>query len=405
MTSFVKCSKVVAYCILGLTLTVISRVPVLADLPNEDGKAKPYNKDLFYSEVTKKNHFVMFYAPWCTHCKRLSPLWEELAQSYNSDENNQVTVAKVDCTVDTELCSAQDVTGYPTLKFYKANDKEENAVKFRGSRDLPTLTSFINTQLGIVPEGAQNEVEDEPSHPETVGGLTELTDKSFDSFVENGNHFVKFYAPWCGHCQKLAPTWDELAKSFETNDKVKISKVDCTQHKTVCSKYDVKSYPTMLWIQNGKKVDTFRGHRTIDDLRDFVLQLLGTPPAESTTVKETVDVTMTPVISLTRNNFKENIDTGVTFVKFFAPWCGHCKRLAPAWEELAKKFLTTDRIKIARVDCTQEENKQLCNDEEVDGYPTLFLYRNGEKISEHNGSRSVEDLLDFLTKHTQHDEL
>ena len=39
-----------------------------------------------------------------------------------------------------------------SLKFYKVDEKEENAVKFRGSRDLPTLTSFINTQLGIVAE-------------------------------------------------------------------------------------------------------------------------------------------------------------------------------------------------------------------------------------------------------------
>lgn len=65
----------------------------------------------------------------------------------NEDDGN-VRIAKVDCTVDTQVCSEQDVTGYPTLKFFKLG--ESDGVKFRGTRDLPSLTSFINDQLGSV---------------------------------------------------------------------------------------------------------------------------------------------------------------------------------------------------------------------------------------------------------------
>lgn len=45
--------------------------------------------------------------------------------------------------------------------------------------------------------------------------------------------------------------------------------------------------------------------------------------------------------------------------------CGHCKRLAPTWEELGKKFLNRKEVSIMKVDCTLEDNKQLCSDQEV----------------------------------------
>lgn len=80
----------------------------------------------------------------CGHCQRLAPTWEQLGEMLNEDDGN-IRIAKVDCTTDSSLCSEHDVTGYPTLKFFKTGADE--GVKFRGTRDLPTLTTFINEQL------------------------------------------------------------------------------------------------------------------------------------------------------------------------------------------------------------------------------------------------------------------
>jgi thioredoxin-like negative regulator of GroEL len=54
--------------------------------------------------------------------------------------------------------------------------------------------------------------------------------------------------------QKLAPTWDALAKALEHDTTVTIAKVDCAVHKSICNNFDIKGFPTLLWIEDGKKV-------------------------------------------------------------------------------------------------------------------------------------------------------
>lgn len=147
----------------------------------------------FVSEVSASPHFVMFYAPWCGHCKRLAPTWEELAGKMNQEK--EVTIGKVDCTEQTALCSAQDVTGYPTLKFFKSGAEKEDGVKYRGNRDLASLEKFIKEKLGA-------EVADEKpaaggdSEAKVEAGLHVLSEGSFASTVASGDTFIKFYAPW-----------------------------------------------------------------------------------------------------------------------------------------------------------------------------------------------------------------
>jgi len=113
-----------------------------------------------------------------------------------------------------------------------------------------------------------------------------------------------------------------------------------------------------------------------------------------------------PVVELTKESFLEEIKSGITFVEFYSPWCGHCKRLAQTWELLGKKFLNRDGIKIAKIDCTQTDNREFCNEQEIEGFPSLFLYKDGQKISEYRGSRELDDLYDFVNSHSSgHDEL
>lgn len=195
-----------------------------------------------------------------------------------------------------------------------------------------------------------------------------------------------------------------MATSLEYDPSVSISRIDCTQYRPICKDFDVKGYPTLLFLKDGKKVEKYSGSRTIEGFKAFIEEKTASERKEPEKAEEAT-VEEISVLQLTGNSFNHGIEKGVTIVKFFAPWCGHCKRMAPTWDDLAGKFAGNNQAKVAKVDCTLEENKDLCNEQSVDGFPTIFLYKNGEKIEEYNGSRTLEDLFEFVSKHIPvHDE-
>eukprot|EP00475_Leptophrys_vorax_P045138 TRINITY_DN9288_c0_g4_i1.p1 TRINITY_DN9288_c0_g4~~TRINITY_DN9288_c0_g4_i1.p1 ORF type:complete len:166 (-),score=6.95 TRINITY_DN9288_c0_g4_i1:241-738(-) len=104
------------------------------------------------------------------------------------------------------------------------------------------------------------------------------------------------------------------------------------------------------------------------------------------------------VIELTAANFSDYVGGSAAaggasvLVKFFAPWCGHCKRLAPSWEELAGS--APREVVVAHVDCT--EHKALCEDQEIRGYPTLKVFVNGKYREQYQGARDLPSLKSFV---------
>ncbi|SCV02905.1 LANO_0G00958g1_1 [Lachancea nothofagi CBS 11611] len=89
----------------------------------------------------KKDVLVKYYAPWCGHCKKLAPLYEEMADIYASDKdaNSKIVIANVDATLNDVNV---DLEGYPTLMFYPAG-KKSTPVVYQGARDIESFMNFI----------------------------------------------------------------------------------------------------------------------------------------------------------------------------------------------------------------------------------------------------------------------
>nr|XP_022293558.1 thioredoxin domain-containing protein 5-like [Crassostrea virginica] len=363
-----------------------------------------YNSETFDAALEDSKLFVMFYAPWCGHCKRLSPTWNELAKLYNPLIDQTLLIGQVDCTVETALCAKNEITGYPTLKFF--HNKYSEVVRYKSARDLQSLQSFIEEQLSNAPE------QSDPKNVPT-GGLFDLTDDSFPKHIETGSHFIKFYAPWCGHCKRLAPTWEDLAMQYLDQEDVSVAKVDCTVHRATCDSYGVRSYPTLLFFRNGEKVDEYQKGRSLEELQNYMDIQLAVKNVNADRTDEKIpenvpnqqaEENLAAVFELEADTFTAGISEGLAFVEFFAPWCGHCKRLAPTWEDLSREMSRYPVVTIAKVDCTINTN--VCKDNGVRGYPTLILFKNGQKVTEYTGSRDLGDLVEFMLEHIQrHDEL
>lgn len=95
-------------------------------------------------------------------------------------------------------------------------------------------------------------------------------DSDFDEVVaRNPLTLVKFYAPWCGHCKRIAPEWDKAAT--ELVGKAGLVRVDCTTETAVAQKYGIQGYPTIKVFRDGQVVGDYDAGRTSDAIVQFVI--------------------------------------------------------------------------------------------------------------------------------------
>ncbi len=122
--------------------------PELHVLHQNGVHAVPLDKSTYADHVRENEFtFVDFYAPWCIWCQRLEPIWEQFAEDVEGAEL-PVSVAKVNCVTDGDLCKAQRVMAFPTLRFFK-HGTPVNAADYRSDRTTTALMEFVKRKLEL----------------------------------------------------------------------------------------------------------------------------------------------------------------------------------------------------------------------------------------------------------------
>ncbi|KAJ5558556.1 hypothetical protein N7535_008771 [Penicillium sp. DV-2018c] len=231
----------------------------------------------------------------------------------------------------------------------------------------------------------------------TAGSVVkDLLPTNFDEVVLTGKPaLVEFFAPWCGHCKTLAPIYEELAQTFHfAEDKVTIAKVDADENRSLGKRFGIQGFPTVKWF-DGKsdKPEEYKGGRDLESLSAFITEKTGIKPRGVQKEASYVEMLNDATFPTTVGGDKD------VLVAFTAPWCGHCKTLAPTWETLAKDFALESNVVIAKVDAEAENARALAKAQGVTGYPTIKFFPKGstEPVA-YSGARSEEALLKFVNE-------
>ncbi|XP_037541465.1 protein disulfide-isomerase A6 isoform X2 [Nematolebias whitei] len=237
--------------------------------------------------------------------------------------------------------------------------------------------------------------------------VIELTPSNFNREVIQSDTLwlVEFYAPWCGHCQSLAPEWKKAATALKGI--VKVGAVDADQHKSLGGQYGVRGFPTIkVFGANKNKPEEYQGGRSsqaivdgaMNSLRSLVKERLSGKSGGSGYSKQSGggDGSKKDVVELTDDNFDKTVldSDDVWLVEFFAPWCGHCKNLEPEWTAAATavKEQTKGRVRLGAVDATVHQ--VISSRYGVRGFPTIKIFRKGEEPEDYQGGRTRGDIIE-----------
>jgi protein disulfide-isomerase len=286
-----------------------------------------------------------FLRPYCPHCIHVAPTWQTLYEFYytskpvpagssadsSSTSMNTFTAyydfhfASLDCIAFGSSCTAHGVGSFPTFILY--NDGEE-VKRFEGAKDMKGLSDFVEDVLETIRPGSR-----------PIGGpdLPKAKDKT-------------------------SPDFETSATAASTGEK------------------DTKLDPVV-------SVDT-KGTKTKSSLRATPTKKKPTKPTRAPSTPNPLGASL----SFTAESFQNLVTMSQEpwFIKFYAPWCGHCQAMAPNWVQLAKEM--KGRLNIGEVNCDVET--RLCKDVHLRGYPTILFFRGGERV-EYDGLRGLGDFVTY----------
>ena len=251
------------------------------------------DKNSFEKEVVQSKDIwlIEFFAPWCGHCQNFAPEYEKAARALKGI----FKIGAVNADSEKELAGKYGIQGFPTVKFFGIT--KTNIQDYNGARSAQAIINYmfdrakdiVNKRMGQTTNTNSNQKTNTNSNnnnnnqqkkkpPSSDKDVLVLDDKNFDEtiFKSKEMFIVAFYAPWCGHCQKLLPEWNAAATQLK--GQIKLAKVDATVNQQLASRYQIQGYPTIKIFPPGDKtnsnIEEYNGPRDEDGIVQYALSKL-----------------------------------------------------------------------------------------------------------------------------------
>ncbi|XP_055689343.1 protein disulfide-isomerase A3 [Lutzomyia longipalpis] len=470
------------YCFIKIYMVALAIIGIA--LAGEQDVLELSDDDFSTRVAETETTLVMFYAPWCGHCKRLKPEYAKAAELLR-DDDPPIVLAKIDCTeAGKETCGKYSVSGYPTLKIFRNGEVSQ---EYNGPREATGIVKYMRAQVGpaskelsslenlesflAVPEAAivgffEKETElkgiflkyadkmreklrfghtSVPALLEKYGEkdavflfrASNLHNKFEESFLKfDGDdvgqltHFVRknlhglvghrtrdsvqeFHNPLIVAYFNVDYTKNAKGTNYWRNRVLKVAKEflgkltfaisakDDFQHELNEYGYDyVGDKPLILARDGDNQKFIMKDEFSVENLHKFASDLLDgnlEPYIKSEAIPAKNDG---PVKVAVAKNFDElvtKVEKDV-LVEFYAPWCGHCKKLAPIYDELGEKLREESGVSIVKIDATANDVPPVF---EVRGFPTIYWLpkNNKSKPVKYEGGRELEDFVKYIAKH------
>lgn len=281
---------------------------------------------------------------------------------------------------DAALAEAEGVTA-PAIVLYKEFDEGKSV--FTEKFDVEAIEKFAKTAATPL--------------------IGEVGPETYSDYMSAGIPLAYIFAETPEERKELADALKPIAEAHR--GAINFATIDAKQFGAHAGNLNLKTdkFPAFA-IQETVKNQKFPFDQekaiTHDDIKSFVDDFVAgkvDPSIKSEPIPETQEGPVTVVVAKSYNDIVLD-DTKDVLIEFYAPWCGHCKALAPKYDDLASMYAKSeykDKVVIAKVDATANDVP-----DEIQGFPTIKLYVAGDKENPitYSGARTVEDLAKFIAE-------
>jgi thioredoxin 1 len=180
----------------------------------------------------------------------------------------------------------------------------------------------------------------------------------------------------------LRQRMDELARQYTGKALiVMLARADAPQG---TSRLGVRQFPSLVTVRGGKPVTSVQGVQP-DDLKPYIAHLLGEGPRPAPRVAPQPQAASKPAsaggpVAVKEADFDREVlrSDRPVLVDFWAPWCGPCKAIAPALEDLATRY--KGKVKVAKLNV--DDNQQTAQSYGIRGIPTMLIFKGGQVVEQ-----------------------